>query len=55
MTVNTDGWHKQPHYTQLALDVTKRIEDTQLVPVTRPNSKETTGVMFYWFGPQGVT
>ena len=36
MTVNTDGWHKQPHYTQLALDVMKRIEDTQLVPVTDP-------------------
>jgi len=36
MTVNTDGWHKQPQYTQLALDVMKRIEDTQLVPVTDP-------------------
>ena len=36
MTDNTDGWNKQPHYTQLALDVMKRIEDTQLVPVTDP-------------------
>ena len=36
MTDNTDGWHKQPQYTQLALDVMKRIEDTQLVPVTDP-------------------
>lgn len=36
MTVNSDGWNKQPHYTQLALDVMKRIEDTQLVPVTDP-------------------
>ena len=40
MTVNTDGWHKQPHYTQLALDVMKRIEDTQLVPVTDPILKK---------------
>ena len=40
MTVNTDGWHKQPHYTQLALDVTKRIEDTQLVSVTDPILKK---------------
>ena len=36
MTVNSDGWNKEPHYTQLALDVKKRIEDTQLVPVTDP-------------------
>jgi len=36
MTVNSDGWHKQPQYTQLALDVMKRIVDTQLVPVTDP-------------------
>ena len=36
MTVNTDGWNKQPPHTQLALDVMKRIDDTQLVPVTDP-------------------
>ena len=36
MTVNSDGWNKQPHYTQHELDVKKRIEDTQLVPVTDP-------------------
>ena len=40
MTVNSDGWNKQPHYTQLALDVKKRIEDTQLVPVTDPILKK---------------
>ena len=40
MTVNTDGWNKQPPHTQLALDVMKRIEDTQLVPVTDPILKK---------------
>ena len=40
MTVNSDGWNKEPHYTQLALDVKKRIEDTQLVPVTDPILKK---------------
>ena len=40
MTVNTDGWHKQPHYTQHALDVMERIVDTQLVSVTDPILKK---------------
>ena len=40
MTVNSDGWNKQPHYTQHELDVMKRIEDTQLVPVTDPILKK---------------
>ena len=40
MTDNTDGWHKQPPYTKHALDVMKRIVDTQLVPVTDPILKK---------------
>ena len=40
MTANTDGWHKQPPYTKHALDVMKRIVDTQLVPVTDPILKK---------------
>ena len=40
MTVNTDGWHKKPHYTQHALDVMERMVDTQLVSVTDPILKK---------------
>ena len=41
MTVNTDGWHKQPPYTQHALDVMKSIQENgwkmdRLVSVTDP-------------------
>ena len=36
MTVNTDGWHKQPHYTQHELDVMMRMFGSQLVSVTNP-------------------
>ena len=41
MTVNTDGWHKQPHYTQHALDVMESIQENgwkmdRLVSVTDP-------------------
>jgi peptide deformylase len=34
MTVNSDGWNKQPHYTQHELDVMKRMFGSQLVSVT---------------------
>ena len=34
MTVNTAGWHKQPHYTQHELDVMMRMFGSQLVSVT---------------------
>ena len=45
MTVNTDGWHKQPHYTQHGLDMMKSIEENgykmdPLVPVTDPILKK---------------
>jgi peptide deformylase len=41
MTVNTDGWHKQPPYTQHALDVMESIQENgwkmdRLVSVTDP-------------------
>ena len=36
MTVNSDGWNKQPHYTQHELDVMKRMFGSQLVSVTNP-------------------
>ena len=36
MTVNSDGWNKQPHYTQHELDVMKRMFGSQLVSVTDP-------------------
>ena len=45
MTVNTDGWHKQPHYTQLAPDVMESIQENgwkmdRLVSVTDPILKK---------------
>jgi len=45
MTVNTDGWHKQPHYTQHELDVMKSIQENgwkmdRLVSVTDPILKK---------------
>ena len=40
MTVNTDGWHKQPPYTQQEIDMMKRIMGSQLVSVTNPILKK---------------
>jgi peptide deformylase len=45
MTVNTDGWHKQPPYTQHALDVMESIQENgwkmdRLVSVTDPILKK---------------
>ena len=40
MTDNTDGWHKQPHYTQHELDVMMRMIGSQLVSVTNPILKK---------------
>ena len=40
MTVNSDGWNKQPHYTQHELDVMMRMIGSQLVSVTNPILKK---------------
>ena len=40
MTGNTDGWHKQPPYTQQEIDMMKRIMGSQLVSVTNPILKK---------------
>jgi hypothetical protein len=45
MTVNTGGWHKQPHYTQHALDVMERIVDTQPIADIRDLESELTEVL----------